>query len=54
MSIHEQMMLYAERFQQRSEYLEALVRDQHKETRDLLLKILEILEELEYNNKRED
>jgi len=54
MSIHEQMMLYAERFQQRSEYLETLVRDQHKETRDLLLKMLEILEELEYNNKRED
>lgn len=54
MSIHEQMMLYAERFQKRSEYLEVLVRDQHRETRELLLKLLEILEEIEYNNKREE
>tara|TARA_R110002020_G_scaffold139259_2_gene310070 strand:- start:1440 stop:1640 length:201 start_codon:yes stop_codon:yes gene_type:complete len=53
MSVTEQMMLYAEQFQQRSEYLEALVKDQHRETYDLLLKILEIVERIEYNNRAE-
>tara|TARA_B100000809_G_C14601244_1_gene337465 strand:- start:19 stop:219 length:201 start_codon:yes stop_codon:yes gene_type:complete len=53
MSVTEQMMLYAEEFQQRTEYLEALVKNQHRETYDLLLKILEIVEQIEYNNRAE-
>jgi hypothetical protein len=53
MSVTEQMMLYAEQFQQRSEFLEALVKNQHRETYDLLLKILEIVERIEYNNRAE-
>ena len=51
MSVTEQMMLYAEQFQQRSEYLESLVREQHRETLDILLQILEIVERIEYNNR---
>lgn len=54
MSVTEQMMLYAEKFQQRSDYLEALVRQHHNESLNLLLKILEILEQIEYNKLRED
>jgi len=53
MSVTEQMMLYAEQFQQRSEYLESLVREQHRETLDILLQILEIVERIEYNNRAE-
>ena len=53
MSVTEQMMLYAEQFQQRSENIEALVREQHRETYDLLLKILEIVERIEYNKRAE-
>jgi hypothetical protein len=53
MSVTEQMMLYAEQFQQRSENIEALVREQHRETYDLLLKILEIVEHIEYNKRAE-
>ena len=53
MSVTELMMLYAEQFQQRSEFLEALVKNQHRETYDLLLKILEIVERIEYNNRAE-
>ena len=53
MSVTEQMMIYAEQFQQRSESIEALVREQHRETYDLLLKILEIVERIEYNKRVE-
>ena len=53
MSVTEQMMIYAEQFQQRSESIEALVREQHRETYDLLLKILEIVERIEYNKRAE-
>lgn len=53
MSVTEQMMIYAEQFQQRSESIEALVREQHRETYDLLLKILEIVEQIEYNKRVE-
>ena len=53
MSVTEQMMIYAEQFQQRSESIEALVREQHRETYDLLLKILEIVERSEYNKRAE-
>ena len=53
MSVTEQMMLYAEQFQQRSEFIENLVREQHRETYDMLLKILEIVERIEYNKGAE-
>ena len=53
MSVTEQMMLYAEQFQQRSEFIENLVREQHRETYDMLLKILEIVERIEYNKRAE-
>ena len=53
MSVTEQMMIYAEQFQQRSESIEALVREQHRETYDLLLKILEIVERIVYNKRAE-
>ena len=47
------MMIYAEQFQQRSEFIENLVREQHRETYDMLLKILEIVERIEYNKGAE-
>lgn len=53
MSVTEQMMIYAEQFQQRSEFIENLVREQHRETYDMLLKILEIVERIEYNKGAE-
>ena len=53
MSVTEQMMLYAEQFQQRSEFIENLVREQHRETYDMLLKILEIVERIKYNKRAE-
>ena len=53
MSVTEQMMLYAEQFQQRSEFIENLVSEQHRETYDMLLKILEIVERIEYNKGAE-
>ena len=53
MSVTEQMMIYAEKFQQRSEFIENLVREQHRETYDMLLKILEIVERIEYNKGAE-
>ena len=49
MSVTEQMMLYAADFNKKTEFLEGLVREQHRETYDLLLKILEIVERIEYN-----
>jgi hypothetical protein len=50
MSVTEQMMLYAEDFNKKTDYLEALIRKDHREVYDLLLKILEIVERIEYNN----
>ena len=49
MSVTEQMMLYAEDFNKKTDYLEALIRKDHTEVYDLLLKILEIVERIEYN-----
>ena len=49
MSVTQQMMLYAEDFNKKTEFLETLMREQHRETYDLLLKILEIVERIEYN-----
>ena len=49
MSVTEQMKLYAADFNRKTEFLESLVREQHRETYDLLLKILEIVERIEYN-----
>ena len=49
MSVTQQMMLYAEDFNKKTEFLETLIREQHRETYDLLLKILEIVERIEYN-----